>query len=144
MRQRLRTNEVQSQYQNQLNWLVNKACEYTGANKETLFDKCNAREKVDARCIIVQIFKRHTGLSNCLIGELINRDHATVIHANTCFWNLYDTNKNFAKYFDEINKNYQSIFGSKNDCATKNQSISAQIFSSPFHQIEDIVRVLIR
>jgi chromosomal replication initiation ATPase DnaA len=144
MRQRNSAKEVQGKYRIQLNWLINRACEYTGANKENLLSKSRLIKGVDARCIIVQVLKRHTSLSTVLIGELINRDHATVIHANICFWNLYETKKDFALHFDQINADYQAIFGSKTDFATKTQYISSQIFASPFRQIEDIVKVLIR
>ena len=72
---------------------------------EALRSKSRKRNIVQARHIAMYCAKHFTGASLTKIGEYFgNRDHSTVIHACRTVDNLMDTDKNFKKQVDEVQK----------------------------------------
>lgn len=74
---------------------------------EISVDKINSntrkREIVQARQLAMYFSKSYTKHSLATIGsKLGKKDHATVLHACKTVKNLYDTDRNFKKHFDEL------------------------------------------
>ena len=67
--------------QSELYVILNKVCAHLGVNKEALAGKFQGRELSDARHIYFYIAKKNTSKTLVDIGEVLNRNHATVIHA---------------------------------------------------------------
>ncbi|MDT8417659.1 MAG: chromosomal replication initiator protein DnaA [Lutibacter sp.] len=71
----------------------------------TLQSKTRKRHIVQARQLAMYFAKRMTKASLASIGSQIGkRDHATVLHACKTVDNLTETDKQFRKYVDDINK----------------------------------------
>lgn len=66
---------------------------HTGYDKETLKSRSRKRKQVEARQLNMYFLKKHTNYTLEIIGELFNRDHATVLHAVKTINNLIETNK---------------------------------------------------
>jgi chromosomal replication initiator protein len=70
----------------------------TGYTKESLISKLSGarkRELVEARQIFCHILREHTDMSLDSIGQLIKRDHATVLYSLKNVSNLIETDKEF-------------------------------------------------
>lgn len=68
---------------------------YFGYDIETIKIRGRKRKKVDARMYVSYYLRRYTRLNLASIGLILNRDHATVLHALKRFKNeiLYDDTK---------------------------------------------------
>lgn len=82
--------------------IIEKICDVTGINPTTLSMRTRKREIVDARHIYCYIAKRETSLSLSKIGEPINRDHTSVLHAIKKIRNLKNNNKQIRNLINEI------------------------------------------
>ena len=60
--------------------ILQDVCYRTGINLRLIKSKLRWREIVDARCVYYLRAKELTRSSLSSIGELVNRDHATVLH----------------------------------------------------------------
>lgn len=72
--------------------------------------KSRKREFVETRQLCMFFLKKRTTLSLAKIGGLINKDHATVLHAVKTINNLIDTNASFKGKFAEISKIEDKIY----------------------------------
>jgi chromosomal replication initiator protein len=74
---------------------------------ETLCSKTRKRHIVQARQLAMFFAKKYTKSSLASIGSQIgDRDHATVLHACKTIDNLLETDKQFKKYYEDINKKF--------------------------------------
>ena len=64
-----------------LELILSKVCKVSGLNIEALKTKSRKRELVEARQAFFIIAANLTNKSLFKIGAMVNRDHATVIHA---------------------------------------------------------------
>lgn len=78
-------------------------CEYFDIPLEKMHSKTRKREIVQARQLAMYFSKNFTKSSLATIGNKCgNKDHATVLHACKTVKNLFDTDKGFKKYVDEL------------------------------------------
>lgn len=71
----------------------------TGLN---VLDPTRKRQYVDARAMACFIMSRNLKLTLTQIGEIFNKNHATVLHSLKLFENLYETDYRFKEKFDKI------------------------------------------
>jgi chromosomal replication initiator protein len=77
--------------------------EYFNISIDKINSSTRKREIVQARQLAMYFSKSYTKHSLASIGsKLGNKDHATVLHACKTVRNLYDTDRDFKKNFDEI------------------------------------------
>jgi chromosomal replication initiator protein len=77
--------------------------EYFSIPIEKINSSTRKREIVQARQLAMYFSKTYTKHSLATIGtKLGKKDHATVLHACKTVKNLYDTDRDFKKHFDEI------------------------------------------
>jgi hypothetical protein len=62
------------------------------------------RRYVEARQLFTTFMVRHTKRSLKNIGELVGKDHATVLHSKKTVNNLCDTNSKFKAMYNRIDK----------------------------------------
>ncbi len=80
-------------------------CNYFDLPLDKLKSKSRKRETVQARQLAMYFSKMYTKSSLAVIGNKCgNKDHATVLHACKTVKNLVDTDKQFKKYVEEIDK----------------------------------------
>lgn len=80
---------------------------YFQMDTETLRSKTRKRHIVQARQLAMFFAKKYTKSSLANIGSQIgNRDHATVLHACKTVDNLLETDKQFKKYYEDLNKKF--------------------------------------
>jgi chromosomal replication initiator protein len=83
--------------------------EYFHLKPEILKEKSRKREIVQARQIAMYFAKEMTKSSLKTIGLYFGgRDHSTVIHAIGTVNDLYDTDKEFRRYVEELRKKFQN------------------------------------
>ncbi len=81
--------------------------DYFEMDVDTLKSKTRKRNIVQARQLAMFFAKKYTKASLASIGSQIGkRDHATVLHACKTIDNLLETDKEFKKYFDDINQKF--------------------------------------
>ena len=71
----------------------------TGLN---VLNPTRKRQYVDARAMACFIMSRKLNLTLSQIGEILNKNHATVLHSLKLFDNLYETDYRFKEKFDKI------------------------------------------
>jgi chromosomal replication initiator protein len=77
--------------------------DYFQMDVETLQSKTRKRHIVQARQLAMFFAKKYTKASLASIGSQIGkRDHATVLHACRTVDNLFETDKQFRRYVEEI------------------------------------------
>lgn len=77
--------------------------DYFNIPAEKINSNTRKREIVQARQLAMYFSKSYTKYSLAAIGsKLGKKDHATVLHACKTVKNLYDTDRNFKKHFDEL------------------------------------------
>jgi len=72
---------------------------------EAIKSKSRKKEYVEARHLICYVSAKK-GISPTIIGMMINRDHATVYHAERVIRNQIETNKEKRKKYNELLKKY--------------------------------------
>jgi chromosomal replication initiator protein len=75
----------------------------SGITVEDILSTCRKKEKVQSRHIFCGILRKNYNYSLPFIGELVGRDHTTVIHATEQFNNRYMFEDNFKNLVDRIN-----------------------------------------
>ncbi|MDR9400514.1 MAG: chromosomal replication initiator protein DnaA [Psychroflexus sp.] len=89
--------------------IQNRVSEYFQMDLDTLQSKTRKRHIVQARQIAMYFSKQLTKSSLSSIGKQIgDRDHATVLHACKTVNNLKETDKQFKKFVEDINKKLMS------------------------------------
>ena len=88
-----------------IDYIQKVVSEYFQMDTQLLRSKTRKRHIVQARQLAMFFAKKYTKSSLANIGsEIGNRDHATVLHACKTIDNLIETDKQFRKYHDDINK----------------------------------------
>jgi len=81
--------------------------DYFQMDIDTLQSKTRKRHIVQARQLAMFFAKKYTKASLASIGSQIGkRDHATVLHACKTVDNLAETDKQFKKYLEDLNKKF--------------------------------------
>jgi chromosomal replication initiator protein len=75
----------------------------SGVTIEDILSRSRKTEKVISRHIFCGILRKNYNYSLPFIGELVGRDHTTVIHATEQFNNRYRLEDNFKNLVDRIN-----------------------------------------
>ena len=88
-----------------IDYIQKVVCDYFGLPLETINSKTRKREIVQARQLAMFFSKKHTKSSLATIGlHCGNKDHATVLHACRTVNNLYETDKRFRVYVEDLDK----------------------------------------
>lgn len=81
--------------------------EFYNISIENLCSKSRKRDIVQARQMVMYFAKKYTNLSLASIGSQIgNRDHATVLHAHKVIGDLLETDKEFKKQYETLDKKF--------------------------------------
>lgn len=75
--------------------LIQNVCDHFGINIHNIADKTRKREYVEARGIISYHLRRRTNKSFMDIGELFNKDHASIMHYIKRTENLMDVDSKY-------------------------------------------------
>lgn len=90
-----------------IDYIQKVVSDYFQMDTETLVSKTRKRHIVQARQLAMFFSKKYTKASLASIGsEIGQRDHATVLHACKTIDNLIETDKQFRKYHDDLNKKF--------------------------------------
>lgn len=90
-----------------IDYIQKVVSDYFEMDVETLQSKTRKRHIVQARQLAMFFAKKFTKASLASIGSQIGkRDHATVLHACKTVDNLTETDKQFRKYIDDLNKKF--------------------------------------
>lgn len=90
-----------------IDYIQKVVSDYFDMDVETLQSKTRKRHIVQARQLAMFFAKKYTKASLASIGSQIGkRDHATVLHACKTVDNLAETDKQFRKYLEDINKKF--------------------------------------
>ncbi|MFA5557115.1 MAG: chromosomal replication initiator protein DnaA [Flavobacteriaceae bacterium] len=90
-----------------IDYIQKVVSDYFKLDVETLQSKTRKRHIVQARQLAMFFAKKYTKSSLQNIGSQIgDRDHATVLHACKTVDNLVETDKQFKKYVEDINKKF--------------------------------------
>lgn len=85
--------------------IVKVVCEYLTLDNEQFNSPKRTREIAQARQIAMFLSKKHTKAPLTAIGAAIGgKNHATVLHACKAISNLIDTDKNFKRQIEEIER----------------------------------------
>lgn len=88
-----------------IDYIQKIVCDYFGLPIDLMKSKTRKREVVQARQIAMFFSKKLTKSSLANIGAHCGgKDHATVLHACRTVNNLQDTDKQFKKYLDDLDK----------------------------------------
>lgn len=92
-----------------IDYIQKVVSDYFNLDVDLLQSKTRKRHIVQARQLAMFFAKKYTKASLQNIGSQIgDRDHATVLHACKTVDNLIETDKQFKKYVDDINKKLSS------------------------------------
>jgi chromosomal replication initiator protein len=90
---------------NSIDYIQKVICEYFNIPVESINSKTRKREIVQARQLSMYFSKKHTKSSLASIGQQCgNKDHATVLHACRTVNNLFETDKQFRLFVEELDK----------------------------------------
>ena len=90
---------------NDLDAILSIICRASGVAKEDILSKSRKREVVAARQAYCYYAKQRTNHSLLVIGDLVDRDHATVIHSINKIEDLIDTkDKMTLELIDRVNR----------------------------------------
>lgn len=90
-----------------IDYIQKVVSDYFDMDVATLQSKTRKRHIVQARQLAMFFAKRYTKASLASIGSQIGkRDHATVLHACKTVDNLAETDKQFRKYLEDLNKKF--------------------------------------
>lgn len=90
-----------------IDYIQKMVAEYFEMDVATLQSKTRKRHIVQARQLAMFFAKKYTKASLASIGSQIGkRDHATVLHACKTVDNLAETDKQFRKYIEDLNKKF--------------------------------------
>jgi chromosomal replication initiator protein len=88
-----------------IDFIQKQVSDYFGIPVDKINSKTRKREVVQARQLTMYFSKKYTKSSLSTIGlHCGNKDHATVLHACRTVSNLKETDKQFYKYMDDIDK----------------------------------------
>ena len=88
-----------------IDYIQKSVCEYFNVAQDLLKAKTRKREIVQARQLSMFLAKSHTKNSLKAIGQYFGgRDHSTVIHSCQAVQNLMDTDQDFKKSVEDIEK----------------------------------------
>ncbi|MDR2123033.1 MAG: chromosomal replication initiator protein DnaA [Flavobacteriaceae bacterium] len=88
-----------------IDYIQKLICDYFKLSLDTLQSKTRKRDIVQARQLAMYFAKKYTTASLSSIGNQIGkRDHATVLHACKTVDNLFETDKLFKSYVEDLNK----------------------------------------
>ena len=92
-----------------IDYIQNLVCDYFKVSIDALQSKTRKRDIVQARQLAMYFAKKYTNASLSSIGiQIGKRDHATVLHACKTVDNLFETDKLFKSYVDDLNKKLTS------------------------------------
>lgn len=90
-----------------IDYIQKVVSDYFEMDVDTLQSKTRKRHIVQARQLAMFFAKKFTKASLASIGSQIGkRDHATVLHACRTVGNLAETDKQFRKYIEDLNKKF--------------------------------------
>ncbi len=93
-----------------IEYIIRVVCEYFKISIELIGSKTRKREVVQARHVVMHFAKKYTKHSLAQIGEKCGgRDHATVLHALRTVDNIQETDKEFRKHLENIEKNFLGL-----------------------------------
>ncbi|MDR3273383.1 MAG: chromosomal replication initiator protein DnaA [Flavobacteriaceae bacterium] len=88
-----------------IDYIQKLVCDYFKLPLDMIQSKTRKRDIVQARQLAMYFAKKYTNASLSTIGTQIGkRDHATVLHACKTVGNLFETDRMFKSYVDDINK----------------------------------------
>lgn len=82
--------------------IIDRTSRFTKIPKNLMLNCTRKREVVESRWMAMVIIKRNTKLSLAQIGSLFRRDHATVLRSLRESKNIYESNKEYRRRFDEL------------------------------------------
>ena len=77
-----------------------------GISKEEMISRTRKRAYVEAKTMFAVIARRKLLLSTVEIGELIKRDHSSIIHYTRVHKDLYKVDKTYARMFNLISNTF--------------------------------------
>jgi chromosomal replication initiator protein len=78
--------------------------ELTGIDFGSFITKSRKREIMQALTLFIAITRQNTNMTQELVGLIINRDHATIIHHEKKYQNYMETDSYFRELAETISK----------------------------------------
>lgn len=82
--------------------IISKICMSYGISEKQLKSKSRLRHLVDARGIAMYILNKKMNYNTLMIGKLLNRNHATIIHQVRKIEGLIEVDKLFKETVNEF------------------------------------------
>tara|TARA_R110000744_G_scaffold210999_2_gene330125 strand:- start:704 stop:1123 length:420 start_codon:yes stop_codon:yes gene_type:complete len=101
-----------------INQFINEYCEMQDVDKDVLFSKSRDRYLVERRMILAFFLRRRTELTWQEIGNIMNRNHASIIHYNNKVEGFLDVYPHLQRMFKstlDLFKSYKHLMGDKTD-----------------------------
>lgn len=98
-----------------VNWLIIKVCRFEKIEFTDIFIKTRRREIVESRNIVMVILSRHTKIPYSVIAGYFKMDHSSVNSAKTQYEKLYDTDKKYRDFVENLELKYINNFGTINN-----------------------------
>ena len=83
-------------------YIIEQVCNHYGITEIQLRSRCRIRKFVDARNVLMYIFKINLRMTYQDIGAMFNKHHATIIHAINKVENLKDFDSDFKELINRF------------------------------------------
>lgn len=92
--------------------IIQTVCKTWDRSLDDVCGKSRKQDVVYTRMTIAYFLRQYTKLSTTEIGNLINRDHATIIHYLKAYDSEFRFNKDFRNFAERIKEDLQYILKS--------------------------------
>ncbi len=82
--------------------VISTVCRHFNLNPKDIRKKNRARDINEARSIVAYVLHKNLGLSSTKTGEIINRDHATVLHLSKKVEGFIEIDKEYSKLINQF------------------------------------------
>jgi chromosomal replication initiation ATPase DnaA len=91
--------------------IIKRGCEINGISQNELLSKERHSYLTDARKMIMAGIRINTSTSSNVIGKMLNRDHATVLHNVKKHYDFMDTDKNYREKYAKLKEYIEQVKG---------------------------------
>lgn len=92
--------------------IIQTVCKTWNRSLDDVYGKSRKQDVVYTRMTIAYFLRQYTKLSTTEIGNLINRDHTTIIHYLKAYDSEFRFNKDFRNFAERIKEDLQDIIKS--------------------------------
>lgn len=131
--------EVEKIMQSELyEFICSKVNSFRTINYEKIYTASRKRVHVEPRQLILYFLKKHTNYTLTLLGLVVNRDHATVLHSSRTVIHMRDTDKSWTEFVDQADLDIAYFVRQKSKNKTTKFSLFKELIGNLVH--DEILR----